>query len=577
MRLLRAFSLAVACACAIALAICLVEPRMVGVQHLASGREGPVAMPWTFEEAGTGHRLALDVHTSWLTPRRWTFYPDDGLRAVRIDGRDVPLGRVRAAALGDFVVGFTLDLSEWLPDGDHRLELILDNGGGPGGVVIRPLLGWRWMVIAAGFVPWVLLLSAWFRLRRAQIVILVAALAPLCGYLVATAWNVRAHDVPGDGRHVAYVTFLAEHLALPRPDAGWTFYHPPLYYVLGASTWRATQWLGRPALEGLQLLSLSLWLVFLAASAGALRLTLHRSPRSLAVATVALAFWPAGIMNAVSVGNDSTLYAAAAVATWFLHRWWRSGRRAHLMGMAAFVALALLAKSNALVLVVAASALVALRLWRRARWRSARAWAAPRMAALVMLGGLLASFATRIYYYLHGDIANWMIGNIQKLPAALRVPLTPLTFVPLDLRAFVRSPWVDPFDDATGRANFWNYLLRSSLSGEFYFGETVQRVVCWTWGVLLLGLMALILRPRHSLRWTASSAWRDAPWLVLAVLWLASLAALRVEAPYACSNDFRYILPILVPFLIACARAGVVAHVLMSGIALGTVVLVASL
>jgi len=117
---------------------------------------------------------------------------------------------------------------------------------------------------------------------------------------------------------------------------------------------------------------------------------------------------------------------------------------------------------------------------------------------------------------------------------------------------------MSPWDDAVGRTNFWNYLLRTSLTGEFSFaGSKVTTVIAYLWGSLLLALFALAL----ARGWPKSmrAAYRQSPWVLLAFFWVASLMVLRIKLPFACSNDFRYIWPVLVPALVWFARSGTAA------------------
>ncbi len=562
---------ALACLLAIGAAIWLVLPRMSAVEHMASGRSGPVTLPWVFQEATRGNHLDVDLRAGWLTTGRWNIIPDDHLTALRINGQEVPLATVRPGGVSDYERGFDYDLSPWLHHGDNLLQFTLDNYGGDGGISLRPRLGWRWLLPGAAFLCWLLLLARWFGLSRGQTVVLCLVLPLLCAYIAATPWNMRQHDVTGEGGHLGYIIYIANHLALPRPDAGWTFYHPPLYYAAGALVWAWAQWLGLPGAECLQFMALGLWLVFLAASAGALRLTLRRSRPALALATAALGLWPSGPIHGLAIGNDAALYAMAAVATWFVLRWWRGGRRRHLIGMAVFIALALLVKSNAIALAAAAAALVGLRMLLRRHRRRLRDWLDAAMAAGIIGGGMLLSLGTHVYWYWRGVIPNWLIANVGGLSPGLRVPVTIRAFVPLDIPVFLTSPWLDAFNDASGRGNFWNYLLRSALTGEFHFDAAAQRYIALAWGVLLLWLLCLLLLQLRSPRWSRPALWRDAPWIVLGAAWLASLAALRIEAPYACSNDFRYILPVLVPLILAYTRRGWLARALLLTLALGSV------
>ena len=559
----------------ISLALGLVYPRLTAIQHLASGRGGgAVAMPWLFSEISNGNRLSVSMPVNWLTPRRWHITPDDRLTGLSINGQAVPLEGVPAASLSDWRYGFDMDLSPWLHRGANQLDFVVDNYAWNGSLALDPVPGWRSLLLAAALLPWALALARAFRLRRWQTVLLGVALLVLCCYWAATPWTWRNYDVKrfGESGHLGYVEYLATHLALPLPGQGWEYSQPPLYYIGGALVWRWAQWLVLPEAPALQAFALALWLVFLAASMATLRLALRRRPLVLGVATAALVLWPAGIIHGLRIGNDPPLYAAAAVATWFMFRWWRGGRRRHLLAMAACIALALLCKGTALALPAAAVALIALRLLRAGGWRQTRRWIDAGAATALMTMGMLLSFGRNVYYWRHGQLSDWLIGNIANLDANLRVPNQFRYFLPLDIPVFLSTPWLDTRDDATGRANFWNFLLRSALSGEFSFQGALHRVIAIIWGVVLLWLIALLLVRAAALRWSAPTVWREAPWILLSLLWLASVLAARIAHPFSCQSDFRFILPVLLPFIIACARAGRLAQALLLGMALSSAV-----
>lgn len=552
-----------------ALWLCWPQLSAEGQTTLGNGPSGAVSLPWRFHEVSNGNRLAVNLQVNWLTPRNWQITPDDDLRGIAINGKSIPLDGVRPGGLQDYTNGFRIDLSPYLVSGHNVVVFNIDNHGGDGGLDIRPMLGTlRWSLIGLGFLPLLFGLARLFRLRPGQSAVLCLALILLCCYWSATPWNVRTHDVSNGDGHFDYIVYVATRLALPNPTEGWTFYHPPAYYMLGAVVWRWAQWLNLPAPESLQALSLALWLVFLSASAGTLRLVLRNRPGALLVATIGVACWPSGIIHALRIGNDVALYATAAVATWFMIRWWQARRRSDLWWWAAVTALALLCKSNATVLLGAGGLLLfsaALPTLLRRQHSLRRRLVDLAIFSGIAGCGLALSFAVRIYYYLHGQISNWLIANVNGLNSGLAVPVDVKSFLPLDIPTFLSVPWIDVGNDASGRGNFWNYLLRSSLSGEFPFDGTLHRVLAILWGIVLLALCFLALHRLASgvPKYWRRMAYRQRPWLLLALFWLASVATLRIQIPFACSNDFRYVLPVIVPATLWWASSGRAGKVLL--------------
>lgn len=563
----------------ISLSMWLILPHLTATEYLTDGATGPANPPWTIYKPGIGNHLELDLQPGPLTPLRWSVTYRGQLREVRINGEKLPATLLPLATPENgFWQSLVLTFRGWRPGSNHieffldvpDVPDVVDGGYGPrGSLAFEPEMGWRSLLLGAGFLPWLLGLSALFRLRQSQVAILAIAIEICCVYWSATPWNVRGHDVLGIGGHLDYVRFVADHLALPLPTQGSTYFHPPLYYIAGAAVWRWAEAFGVRAPAALQGMSLTFWLVFLVAAAGSLRLCLRRSPLVLLQATAALALWPSGIAHSVRIGNDVALYATAAVATWMLLRWHRSGRRDHLFGAAAMIDLAFLAKSNAFVLAAALAGLIGLRLLLRPRPRRAGLWFDGALALAIVGCGVALSLGNSLYYYWHGQLDHWLVGNAKDLPAELRVPVQLGNFLPWDMYRFLVTPWLDAYNVAGEHANFWNYLLRSALTSGFHFNTPTSRLVALAWGGLLLALLLLLLIPVRKC-WSIPALWRDAPLWLLGLLWPAGLLALRIMVPYSCSNDFRYILPVLVPFVVAAARKSLASRALLLAIAAGS-------
>ncbi|HSD37465.1 MAG TPA: glycosyltransferase family 39 protein [Rhodocyclaceae bacterium] len=558
--LLRLCVLGLISALLVSIALKLFWPTMTAFAQTPS-RSGTVELPWSFEETTAGNVLTVTTQHQWLKPSRWQIIPDDRLTYITVNGQTVPLDGIRPESLTDYTNGFEIDLGAFMKRGTNTIVIGVDNlGGGAGGLTLRPLFGaWRWSAVGLCFLPLLIGLGGAFRLRASQVILIALSLTVLCAYWAATPWQVRTHDAVGWDGHIGYVQYVARELAIPRPDAGWTYYHPPLYYILGAIAWRWAEFMGLPGPETLQALALALWLVFVVSSAGALRIALRNRPSVALVATLLLAFWPAGIVHSIRLGNDAAFYAASGIVTWYAIRWWKTRRRDMLLGMAISGALALLCKSNAIALVGGCGMLVLL---NALRTRNRRAVIDLCLYSSIAGSGLAASFAVRIYYYSQGKIANWLIANGNFLNDGLRVPVNIKSFLPLDIPTFLVNPFISAWDDATGRANFWNYLLRTGLFGQVDFPGEAQKVLAIMLGAILLllvcaglGLLIRAAKPRRM--------WRHLPWSLFAVFWIAALMALRIQMPYSCSNDARYVMPLIVPALIWWGLAGRFSRLLM--------------
>lgn len=526
-------------------------------QGIIRGKAETVDLPWRFKHPSSNNILTVELEATFFSPKVWHIIPDDHLRAIRIDGKNVSLEDIPRAALTDYNKGLHIDLAAHLTPGKHTIEIRFNNRGGDGGLSIKPISGpWRFVPVYFGLLVITLVLGNLFSLKRNQKWALAIALIPITSYWSVTSWDVRAHDVSGGG-HYDYVEYVATKKALPLPDEGWVFYHPPVYYVIGAGVWKAADILGLSPHQSLQFLSVFFWLIFLVSTLATVNIFLRNKPRARFIVSFAIALWPAGILHSPAIGNDSALYASLGIGTWFLCRWWYSGRRGDLLWMALFGSLAVLIKSNGIVLIAAGGILLLARFLLLQPHKKMRAFIDGVVFSLITATGLLASLGVRIYHFLKGDSQSWMISNLGNLHSGLRVPADIKAFIPLDIPTFLTQPYVSAWSDETGRGSFWIFLLRSSLTGEFSFTDPLLTKIAYLWGVVLILLFLSLVCGLPRLYQTRLSAlYRHLPLLLLGFLWLASLVALRIQVPYSCSNDFRYIVPILLPTVLFWAAQG---------------------
>lgn len=541
------------------LGLIISSPNILSSVGSVGGEDADVVdLPWIFHQVKKNNLLTIETDISWYSPRVWQVIPDDFLREITVNGKSVSLTEVPPQGLSDYGQGFKIDLSAYVVNGKNHIEFRFDNGGGPGGLDIRPVKSW--LVLATFFVGFSLFLVWFGRLFNISLsahLVLLAALIPILSYWQETNWTTRSHDVGGDTGHYGYVKYVSDNHALPRPNQGWAFYHPPAYYVIGAAVFSLSEAVNASPAESLQALSVLFWLVFLVSSVATLRLFCRNNEVVYWTAVIALVVWPSGIIRSVSLGNDVPLYACIGVGTWFLCRWWKTGRRSLLVWAAVFSALALLTKSNGIVFGAVIGSLLAVRFFCR---RGRKRWSTlldGMLFGAIVLGGFVASFAVRFYFYLKGELSHWLVSNAGGLGDSLRVPVSLKSFAPLDVPTFLTQPFVSAYDDNTGRGNFWNFLMRSSLTGEFSFDGKLQVFISYAWGAALVVLffVALVdLRRLSSLNF--ARFYRYMPIIVLLVLWLLSMIVFRIQLPFSCSNDFRYITPMLMPLLLVWALGG---------------------
>jgi len=148
---------------------------------------------------------------------------------------------------------------------------------------------------------------------------------------------------------------------------------------------------------------------------------------------------------------------------------------------------------------------------------------------------------------------DFVIGNIHALNGALLVSNRLANYLKFDIKTFINEPFMNPWSDETGRQYYWNYLLKSSLFGEFDFGKNKNIVVTAklisSFFIIIAGYFFVILSLALSRKKTTI---RNMPGVLFAVfasiiIPLLVLTATRIKHPYSSQADFRYIFPVMVP------------------------------
>jgi hypothetical protein len=527
--------------------------------------------PFMVESApGKDLDFAFTIHEGRLTQSSVVVIADNLLVSLSANGETVPLSGIPAKQLADYTHGFRFPIGRYLRPGDNVLVARVHNVDGPGGLDVESdPQDWRSRAETVGAIAGsVLLLCAALRLgkvRWAMALSLAAGTALRLAYLTATPYTVRTHDLEG---HLEYVEYLVHHGALPHPYDGWSFYQPPLYFALAAGLWRALAFagFGRAAiLQALQLQSLLYDLGFLGFSLATVSLWFERLPDSafgrrlssrsglLALLAALVCVWPSSIVHSVRIGNDGLFYLFFGAGLFFVSRWWSKGKNRDLYLAAASGALGMVTKTNSVVLFALIGVLYVARFAldenRKIATYLRRAWP---VAALFVLSAV-ASLGRAALDTLDGKRSNLFVGNVGRLRGDLTVGNGAQNYLWFDTKAFVTQAFASPFDDAAGRQFFANVALKTSLLGEFtYDHPRPLSDIAVVMSVLLLFVVVAVGAT------VALSARADLiaelPALAALALLVAALAALRMSIPMACSNDFRYILPVLTPALYMYVR-----------------------
>lgn len=470
--------------------------------------------------------------------------PDDCARGLRVDDRSVPLSS--RAGLCDYGRGFVLthgELDSLGVKSGSLFVLDVENHGGDGGLNVSVENTGNALVAMMRILVIVLLLALTLVISRRigtswglSLVLALGVALRVAFFMDLPKYDKFGHDVDG---HVAYVHYIAENYSLPSDDECWTCYHPPVYFATSVPAFKVAPALGFANVEGLGAQSLVLSMMFLLIGFAFFRNFM--SGGSLVVSTALLSFWPVLILAAPRIGNDQMFYVFHALCLWGGVRYLNSGRGKFLVLASVSTALAFWTKSTGVVTIgvlflFAAMGYVKNAVSLKPKKSELVSWA---LFALMLVGIAIDKFV--------GD-AN-LVGNSQSLHSGLKVGSTASNYLFFDVKTFMTEPYTSPWRDEMGRQYFWNYALKTSLFGEFILLKNATGTLLAT---LISGsFLGLVI---YAVRGFWETRLKAIHWILLlqGVAFFAALASLRNKIPFSCSNDFRYIVPVLlsvIPFV----------------------------
>ena len=467
--------------------------------------------------------------------------PDDCVLRIVVNGEDVPLDGLRD--LCDYSNGFFFNHDHFKATGRDHFEFELRNNGGPGGLnveISRPLVSSR---SACSVVFWAAFcLLCFFVMRRFRIP-MVLLLILICGIALRIAFtealpspNKFGHDVDG---HVAYVQYIVENRALPDADDCWTCYHPPVYFVSVAPVWKFASLFNMTGDTALQMVSLFLSFVILLMGFFVLQKWLNGM--ALNIATLLWAFWPVMIISCSRIGNDQLFYLFHIVCLWGSVKYAKDRDGRHLLVAAIASLLAIWTKTTG---AISVGVCVLAFLFG---YFGPVGWVRLKKTEIVSIAVILF---TVVGYILHMVLSDGsLVANAHSLHHGLRVGNDAANFLYFDLQQMLAQPFTNAWNDDYGRQYFLNYMMKTSLFGEFVLLKNTAGVVAAE--ITNISFLVLLV---YAIRgfWKKKVSRRSLLFTAQLLAFVLALAFLRFKHPFSCSNDFRYIAPVLlsvVPFM----------------------------
>lgn len=385
-------------------------------------------------------------------------------------------------------------------------------------------------------------------MKKVYLFLFIFSLIPKILYLAHEDYGMKGlYDVYS---HLEYIKYVSSNFSLPHPDACWECHQQPVYYITAGILYKTANSLGISddflVARILQIYSLLIFSLFLIVGIMIIRLILIDNKAIFGISL--LLFWPSGVIHSVRIGNDILIYLFISLSFYFLFKWWKNNKVLEFNKSLFFMLIGLLTKLNGLIMTSVLITSCFLKYYTRKKYDKA-------ISNFIII--FLLTVVVLIIGQRDGISGNkrfdLLILNFKPINEATIVDNRLINFTFFDIKSYFAYPNINPSDDLEGRQYFWNYLLKTSLFGEFYISNKIQICIANILSILLLGLIAFGLIKFFSL--TKSEIRQNFPILLSIFLFLAAIILLRIKYPCAGCNDFRYIYPILIPLVILIAQS----------------------
>ena len=524
-----------------------VEPQYTNVLHRQVGEKEwqTHEYPFYLSLPAGAYEVSLVMKSKFLRYTRFQFIPDNCIESMSVNGNTIPEDLFPFC---DYWFGEVIDLSPYLKRGENSFLFTVGNDGGTSKIHIFTANRDPLLLFLHGLLLFVIGVYIWrlagriskSRSERVLWGVFAVGIYMRMYYFFYTLAGIREVDMQA---HLDYINHLLNNAyALPLSSGGWAFYHPPLYYYLSA-VWMT---IGGILGSAEQVLVRDLQVMALLLSAGTFAfifwICLRLFPREKQSSDrllfmLLLGLQPGLIFLAARINNDVLYQFFAFAALAFILLWWQEAKTKYWFFCIAAIALGLLSKSNILLMLPVAYGCLLLR--KNIRWKN--------KLFLGSVGLFILMFSTGWFYgmrYLsEGD--QFAMQNFREMTDGLILDTSLHTLVEFNPVRLVEDPYNRLWEPHGGRDYFWEYWMRSAFFGRFAFTGILTPIAS---SILLFASLLVPLMLLGFYRCIRYQWYEMLPMCLCAIFLLIGHVAYRQYAPFSPSQDFRYSIPVLVPF-----------------------------
>ncbi len=540
-----------------------------------NGNVQAVKLPYSAEASQIDYVIKGIIHYDPFFSPDVLHITAGGIMVIKLNGNNLPLEDYSRDILFNKENGSQYNIGRYLRSGENEFEFTIKNPGGQTGLKIeRSTSDLKFIVpiFLLLFIAAYLFFSLFKRRSKDNVIlwILISGILIRVLYLLVTPFDVRSYD---PGGHIGYIEYIAAHFWLPPANLGPETYQPPLYYILSAVIYKISALFTADKYAAyfiLQCFSLLISIGFMIVSYLFIKKVFQNNPFEnnkasdilpgrqgkiisysksslrlmLILSSLLAAFWPSSIIHSVRIGNDCLFYLLFAVSLYYLFSWNNSKKVKEIYLSVLFAVLTLITKDSGFLLFIIIAITYIYHFFRDRQYASYLKTAL--FLGLIFIAGFAVTFGNRVIGGIRGEKINATVPGSGGLKSE-EVGNSARNYLFFNISDFINEPYVYPLEDRGGRQYFWNYLLKTSLAGEFKFINPVSVNMAalmsyfYLWMIVYM-LGGLLLMDYKKLLFNGVM-------LVNLFVLLSGAALFRISMPASGSNDFRLILPVLISFI----------------------------
>lgn len=357
-------------------------------------------------------------------------------------------------------------------------------------------------------------------------------------YITYTPITQRQHDMEKEVGHLAYIETIYERGKLPEHNK-WQFYQQPLHHIISAGWLKIAEIFGielETAEESLQILTAIYSSTIIVISFFILKELGINDKLKLLVMTI-IAIHPTFIILSGSINNDILMIMLTFLGILYLIKWYKNSSMKNTIILAITTGLIALTKISGTIIAVPILYVFIDKFWKDYFTEKNRKMVIKKYALECIIFGIIALGIGLSY-----SIRNFLLFNqsIFYVPKAGQVVYCGDRSL-FDRFNLFSKEWLKVFAYPTEDCNVWTYLIKSSLFGEYHLESInaisgvllVLNIVIVAISLLCLGKIIIEKKQPMEIRMI----------IVFYITQMLMFIYSNIAMPYACTMDFRYIVP----------------------------------